>query len=127
LTTKYGEPTTLWPYSALNKITSQLTYPDLPTTGVTYKRDKITLPKAVAKENNRSSIALVQKAGRVSVKKRVAEEQARENGTGENGAGEGESGDQVEGSPIGIVYMGTLSVDLVSGKLDVNIQYSISP
>jgi hypothetical protein len=35
----------------------------------------------VAKENNRGSIASVQKAGRVSerVKKRVAKEQAREN------------------------------------------------
>jgi hypothetical protein len=81
-----------------------LTYPDLPTTGATHKTDKITLPKAVVKENNRGSIASVQKAGRVSerVKKRVAEEQARENragengacenGASENGAGEGESG-----------------------------------
>ena len=91
MTTKHGELTTLWPHSALNKIASQSTYPDLPTTGVTYKRDKITLPKAIAKENNRGSIASVQKAGRVSAK-RVAEEQARE-----NGAREGESGDQVEG------------------------------
>jgi len=87
LTTKHGELTTLWPHSTLNKITSQSTYPDLPTTGATYKRDKITLPKAVAKENNRGSIASVQKAGRASAK-RVAEEQARE-----NGAGGGESGD----------------------------------
>ena len=72
-----------------------MTYPDLPTTGATHKRDKITLPKAVAKENNRGSIASVQKAGRVSerVKKRVAKEQARENGAREGG----ESGDQVEG------------------------------
>jgi hypothetical protein len=46
----------------------------------------------VAKESNRGSIASVQKAGRVSVK-RVAEEQARENGA----RGGGESGDQVEG------------------------------
>jgi nitric oxide reductase activation protein len=102
LTTKHGELTTLWPHSALNKITSQSTYPDLPTTGAAHKRDKITLPKAVAKENNRGSIASVQKAGRASAKKRVAEEQARENGASENGAGEngaggGESGDQVEG------------------------------
>ena len=76
-----------------------MTYPDLPTTSVTYKRDKITLPKAVAKENNRGLIILVQKAGRVSerAKKRVAEEQARENGASENGARGGESGDQVEG------------------------------
>jgi hypothetical protein len=81
-----------------------LTYPDLPTTGITHKTDKITLPKAVVKENNRGSIALVQKAGRVSerVKKRVTKEQARENrasenGASENGAREGESGDQVEG------------------------------
>jgi hypothetical protein len=72
-----------------------LTYPDLPTTGATYKRDKITLPKAVAKENNRGSITLVQKAGRASerAKKRVAKEQAHENGARE----EGELGDQVEG------------------------------
>jgi hypothetical protein len=88
-----------------------LTYSELPTTGTSHKKDRITLPKAVAKENNRGSIASVQKAGRASVK-RVAEEQARENGAGENGAGEngagengagengareGESGDQVEG------------------------------
>src|SRR5258707_6832251 len=52
---------------------------------------KISLPKAVAKENNRGSIASVQKAGRASAK-RVAEEQARENGAREGG----ESGDQVE-------------------------------
>jgi len=96
LTTKHGELTTLWPHSALNKVTSQSTYPDLPITGAAHKRDKITLPKAVAKENNRGSIASVQKAGRVSAK-RVAEEQARENGASENGAGGGESGDQVEG------------------------------
>jgi hypothetical protein len=71
-----------------------LTYPDLPTTGATHKRDKITLPKAVAKENNRSSIVSVQKAGRISerAKKRVAEEQVCENGAREGG----ESGDQVE-------------------------------
>jgi hypothetical protein len=71
-----------------------LTYPDLPTTSATHKRNKITLPKAVAKENNRGSITLVQKARRVSerAKKRVAKEQARENGAREGG----ESGDQVE-------------------------------
>jgi hypothetical protein len=92
LTTKHGELTTLWPHSALNKITSQLTYPELPTTSATYKKDRITLPKAVAKENNRGSIALVQKARRASAK-RVAEEQARENRAREGG----ESGDQVEG------------------------------
>jgi hypothetical protein len=57
--------------------------------GVTHKKDRITLPKAVAKENNRGSIASVQKAGRVSAKKRVAEEQARENRAREGG----ESGD----------------------------------
>jgi hypothetical protein len=46
----------------------------LPITGAAYKKDKITLPKAVVKENNRGSISLVQKAGRVSerAKKRVA-------------------------------------------------------
>jgi hypothetical protein len=45
----------------------------------------------VAKENNCSSITLIQKARRASkrAKKRVAKEQAREN--------RGESGDQVEG------------------------------
>ena len=106
MTTKHGELTTLWPHSALNKITSQSTYPDLPTTGAAHKRDIITLPKAVAKENNRGLIASIQKAGRASAK-RVAEEQARENGASENGASEngaiengaggGESGDQVEG------------------------------
>jgi hypothetical protein len=78
-----------------------LTYPDLPTTSAIYKRDKITLPKAVAKENNRGSITSVQKAGRASERakkrERVAEEQARENGASENGARGGESGDQVEG------------------------------
>ena len=47
----------------------------------------------MAKENSRGSITPVQKAGRVSAKKRVAEEQARENGAREGG----ESGDQVEG------------------------------
>ena len=101
MTTKHGELTTLWPHSALNKITSQSIYPDLPITGAAHKRDKITLPKAVAKENNRGSIASVQKARRVSTK-RVAKEQARENRAIENGAIEnrargGESGDQVEG------------------------------
>ena len=101
MATKYGELTTLWPHSALNKITSQLTYSELPTTSTSHKKDRITLPKAVAKENNRSSIASVQKAGRASIK-RVAKEQARENrasknGAGENRAGEGESGNQVEG------------------------------
>jgi hypothetical protein len=64
-----------------------LTYPNLPTTGATHKRDKITLPKAVVKENNRGLITLVQKARRVSekAKKRVAKEQARENGAREGG------------------------------------------
>ena len=74
MTTKYSELTTLWLYSTLNKITSQSTYPDLPITGAAHKRDKITLPKAVVKENNRGLIASVQKAGRASAKKRVAEE-----------------------------------------------------
>jgi hypothetical protein len=103
LTTKHGELTTLWPYSALNKITSQSTYPELPTTSVTHKRDKITLSKAVVKENNRGSITLVQKAGRVSTK-RVVSEQARE-----NGARGGESGDQVrEGHQKGLDIVGEL-------------------
>jgi hypothetical protein len=62
----------------------------LPITGAAHKKDKITLPKAVAKENNRGSISSVQKAGRVSerAKKRVAIEQARK-----DGAREGESGE----------------------------------
>jgi hypothetical protein len=66
----------------------------LPITGAVYKKDKITLPKAVALENSRRSIASVQKAGRASErsKKRVAIEQARE-----NGSGEGETGDQMGG------------------------------
>ena len=74
-----------------------MTYPDLPTTSAIYKRDKITLPKAVVKENNRGLITLVQKARRVSKRakkrERVAEEQARENGASENRARGGESGD----------------------------------
>jgi hypothetical protein len=53
-----------------------LTYPDLPTTSTAHKRDKITLPKAVVKENNRGSITLIQKARRASTK-RVAEEHVR--------------------------------------------------
>jgi hypothetical protein len=61
----------------------------LPTTSIAYKKDKITLFKAVVKENNRGSISLFQKAGRVSkrAKKRVAIEQIYK-----NRAGEGESG-----------------------------------
>jgi hypothetical protein len=92
LTTKHGELTTLWPHNTLNKVASQATHSDLPITGVAHKKDKITLPKAVAKENNRGSISSVQKAGRISerAKKRVATEQARE-----DGAREGEPGDQV--------------------------------
>jgi hypothetical protein len=91
LTTKYGELTTLWPHGTLNKVASQATYPGLPTTGAVYKKDKITLPKAVVIKNNRLSIALVQKAGRASekAKKRAAVEQARE-----DEAGKEESGDQ---------------------------------
>ena len=79
MTTKHGELTTLWPHNTLNKVASQATYPGLPIAGAAHKRDKITLPKAVAKENNRGSIALVQKAGRVSerVKKRAIIEEAR--------------------------------------------------
>jgi hypothetical protein len=62
----------------------------LPITGTAHKKDKITLPKAVVKENNRGLISLVQKARRVSerAKKRVAIKQARE-----DGAREGESGE----------------------------------
>jgi hypothetical protein len=61
----------------------------LPITGIAYKKDKITLPKAVVKENNRGSISLVQKARKVSkrVKKRVATEQVYK-----DGAREGEPG-----------------------------------
>ena len=60
----------------------------MPTTRVVHKKDKITLLKAVAMENNRGSIASVQKASRVT--KRAAVEQVYEDGTSE-----GESGDQV--------------------------------
>jgi hypothetical protein len=76
LTTKHSELITFWLYNTLNKVALQLTYPDLPITGAAYKKDKITLSKAVAKENNRGSISSVQKAGRVSkrAKKRVATE-----------------------------------------------------
>jgi hypothetical protein len=47
----------------------------LPTISAACKKDKITLNKAIAQQNNRSSIASVQKAGRASerAKKRVAE------------------------------------------------------
>jgi hypothetical protein len=57
----------------------------LPTTGAAFKRDKITLPIAIAKENNRASKASVQKAGRVSErgKKRGAVEEAREERAGD--------------------------------------------
>jgi hypothetical protein len=50
----------------------------LPITSTAYKKDKITLPKAVVKENNRGSISLVQKARKISkkAKKRVAIKQA---------------------------------------------------
>ena len=64
----------------------------MPTAGLAHKKDKITLPKAVAKENNRGSILLAQKGRRASgrAKKRVATRQACE-----DGAREGEPGDQV--------------------------------
>jgi hypothetical protein len=64
----------------------------LPITSAAHKKDKITLPKAVVKENNRDLISLVQKARRISerAKKKVAIEQARE-----DRAREGESGKQV--------------------------------
>jgi hypothetical protein len=80
LTTQYGELITLWPSNTLNKLASQGIYPDLPTIGAARKKDKITLNKAVAQQNNRGSIASVQKAGRASerAKKRVAEEVAEE-------------------------------------------------
>ena len=53
----------------------------MPTTRAVHKKDKITLPKAVAMENNRGSIASVQKASRVT--KRAAVEQVYEDGTSE--------------------------------------------
>jgi hypothetical protein len=61
----------------------------LPITSAAYKKDKITLPKAVAKENNQGLISLVQKAGRISerVKKRVVTEQAREDRARERESG----------------------------------------
>jgi hypothetical protein len=62
----------------------------LPTTSATRKNDRITLPKAVAKQNNRGSIASIQKAGRASerIRKRAAEE-AGEGVGGEEELGEG--------------------------------------
>ena len=73
--TKHSELTTLWPAGTLNKLASQATY-ELPTSGADLKKDKITLPTVVAKENNRRSIVPVQKAGRVTekAKKREAAE-----------------------------------------------------
>jgi hypothetical protein len=64
----------------------------LPTIKAVYKKDKITLLKAVAIKNNRLSIALVQKAGRASekAKKKAAVKQARE-----DKGGKGELGDKV--------------------------------
>ena len=59
LTTKHSELITLWPYNTLNKVALQLTYLDLPITSAAHKKDKITLPKAVAKENNRGLISSV--------------------------------------------------------------------
>ena len=52
----------------------------MPTISAACKKDKITLNKAVAQQNNCSSIALVQKAGRASerAKKQVAKEVAKE-------------------------------------------------
>ena len=55
-----------------------MTYPDLPTTSVIHKRDKIILPKAVVKENNRGLITLVQKARRVSKRVKKRERVAKE-------------------------------------------------
>jgi hypothetical protein len=62
----------------------------LPTTSATRKNDRITLPKAVAKQNNRGSIASIQKAGRASerIRKRAAEE------AGEGVGGEGVGGEE---------------------------------
>jgi hypothetical protein len=62
----------------------------LPTTGAVHKKDKITLSKAVAIENNRLLIALVQKAGRAfeKAKKRAAVKQARKDGGDEEELGD---------------------------------------
>jgi hypothetical protein len=79
------------PFKTLNKLASQVMYASkLPTTSATRKNDRITLPKAVAKQNNRGSIASVQKAGRASerMRKRAAEE-AGEGVGGEEELGEG--------------------------------------
>ena len=79
------------PFKTLNKLASQAMYTSkLPTTSATRKNDRITLPKAVAKQNNRGSIASIQKAGRASerIRKRAAEE-AGEGVGGEEELGEG--------------------------------------
>jgi hypothetical protein len=57
--TLYGELTSLWPGKTLNKLASQEIYAELPTAKATRKNDRMTLPKAVAKANNRGSIASV--------------------------------------------------------------------
>lgn len=43
-------------------------YSELPTTGAVKKKDRITLPKAVQKMNDRSAIGAVQEAGRKSTR-----------------------------------------------------------
>jgi hypothetical protein len=63
------------PFKTLNKLASQAIYAfKLPTTSATRKNDRITLPKAVAKQNNRRSIASIQKAGKAleHMRKRAA-------------------------------------------------------
>ena len=89
MTTQYGELTTLWPSNTLNKLTSQATYSNLPTTGAVLKKDKLTLLKAVCQQNNRGSIASVQAASRVAERqrKRAAAEvevEVEEDESGEN-------------------------------------------
>ena len=56
----------------------------MPTTGAALKKDILTLNKAVAQQNNRGSVASVQKAGRASerAKKRAAKGGASEEANG---------------------------------------------
>lgn len=71
----------------------------MPITRAVYKKNKITLLKAVAWENSYRLTILVQKASRASkrIKKRVAIEQARENKARKDGVRGGESGNPVGG------------------------------
>ncbi len=66
----------MYPANQLNKLPSQDMYANLPTEGAVLKKDKLSLNKAVAKQNERGAVSAIQKAGRASekAKKRAAEE-----------------------------------------------------